>query len=221
MIAVLLAVVMLAASPSSSPAPAPVRGATAACPHENGHVIEESQVEFPPNAHPTHERVRFLLDLGSDGRIRRSAMVESSGDGAVDAAAAKALADYRFTVPTAGCVSTSSALSRWWDIPPQLLASPSPAEPAASSSPAPCAAPFIRPMRFPLPRRREVPGTAVVDVGLDANARVTAVHLAQSSGNKKTDYAATVAARNGIYAFEHQAGCARTATTYRLELTFR
>jgi TonB family protein len=85
----------------------------------------------------------------------------------------------------------------------------------------PCAAPFIRPIRFPLPRRREVPGTAAVDVGLDPFARVTNVRLAQSSGNKKTDYAATVAARNGTYVFERQPGCAPVATMYRLELTFR
>ncbi len=217
MIAVLLSAMLFAASPE----PAGARGLTSACPHENGHVIEESQVEFPANAHPTNPRVRFLLDLGSDGRVRRSALVESSGDAAVDAAAAKALADFRFSVPTSGCVSTSSALSRWWNIPPHELAPPAPGDAAASSPPVACVAPFIRPMRFPLPHRREVPGTASVDVGLDANARVTAVRLVQSSGNKKTDYAATVAARNGLYAFEHQAGCARTVTTYRLELTFR
>jgi TonB family protein len=206
---------------AASPPPAIVRGATAACPRAPGHVIEESQLEFPENAHPTHERVRFLVDLGSDGRVRRLSMVESSGDAAVDAAAAKALGEYRFAVPTSGCVSTSSAISRWWNVPPEALVSPSPAAVVASSSTAPCATPFIRPMRFPLPRRREVPGTASVDVALDANATVKAVHLAQSSGNKKTDYAATVAARNGTYVFERQPGCAPVATTYRLELTFR
>ncbi len=217
MIAAAFVAVILAASPP----PATERDATAACPRERGHVIEESQLEFPQDAHPTHDRVRFLVDLGSDSRIRRIATVESSGDAAVDAAAAKALAGYRFAVPSAGCVSSSSVVSPWWRIPPEALPSPAPAATPASSSPTPCVAPFVRPMRFPLPRRREVPGTASVDVAVDASARVTAVHLAQSSGNKKTDYAAAVAARNGTYVFERQPGCAPVATTYRLELTFR
>jgi outer membrane biosynthesis protein TonB len=216
MIAAAFVAVVLAASPP----PATVRGATAACQRERGHVIEESQLEVPPDAHPTNERMRFLIDLGSDGRIRRIATVESSGDAAVDAAAVKSLAQYRFALPSSGCVTTSSVTSRWWNIPPDALASPSPAA-VASSSPAPCVAPFIRPMGFPLPRRREVPGTASVDIGLDASARVTAVHLMHSSGNKKTDFAATVAARNGTYVFERQPGCAPVATTYHLELTFR
>ena len=215
MIAAAFAAVLFAAAAP----PAAVRGSTAACPRERGHVIEESQLEVPPDAHPTNTRMRFLVDLGSDGRIRRIAAVESSGDASVDAAAAKALAQYRFALPSGGCVTTSSVTARTWSIPPEALASPSPA--AASSSPPPCVAPFIRPAGFPLPHRRESPGTASVDVGLDASAHVTAVHLVHSSGNKKTDYAATVAARNGTYAFERQPGCAPVATTYHLELTFR
>jgi TonB family protein len=71
-----------------------------------------------------------------------------------------------------------------------------------------------------LPPRRESPGTATIDVTLDANARVTAVRLVQSSGAKKTDYAATVAARNGIFIFVHEPGCPVGPTVYRLELTF-
>jgi TonB family protein len=217
MIAAAFVAVVLAASP----APGNVHGSAAACPREPGRIIQESQSEFPQDAHPTHERIRFLVDLGSDGRVRRSSMVESSGDAALDAAAAKALAEFRFAVPTAGCVSTSSAISRWWNVPKEALASPPPVATVDSSSHPPCAVPFIRPMHFPLPARREVPGTASVDVGLDASAHVTGVHLAHSSGNKKTDYAAAVAARNGTYVFERQPGCAPTATTYHLELTFR
>ena len=216
MIAAAFVAVLLAVA-----APTPeARGATAACPRERGHVIEESQLEVPPDARPTNGRMRFLLDLGSDGRIRRIAPVESSGDAAVDAAGTKALAQYRFALPSRGCVTSSSVTARTWVIPPEALASPSPAA-TASSSPAPCVAPFVRPAGFPLPQRREAPGTASVDVGLDASARVTAVHLTHSSGNKKTDYAATVAARNGTYVFERQPGCAPVATTYHLELTFR
>jgi TonB family protein len=219
MIAALLAAVIVATA-SPAPHPAPVRGPAAACPRENVRIIEESNFEFPENAHPTHERVRFLIDLGSDGRIRRSALVESSGDATVDAAAAKAAGEFRYAAPTAGCVSTSAVWSAYWKMPPEALASPAP-DAGASSSPVPCATPFVRPQRFPLPHLREVPGTAFVDVALDASARVTAVHLVRSSGNKKTDYAATVAARQGVYVFERQPGCAPTATTYRFELTFR
>ncbi|MDP9105592.1 MAG: hypothetical protein M3N49_06635 [Candidatus Eremiobacteraeota bacterium] len=217
MIARLLAAVILAAA---APAPVPVRAPAAACPRENVRVIEESNFELPENAHATHERVRFLLDLGSDGRIRRTTLAESSGDAAVDAAAAKAVGEFRYAAPTAGCVSTSTVWSQYWRMPPEVLASPVP-DAGAPSSPAPCAAPFVRPQRFPLPPLREAPGTAFVDVALDGSARVTAVHLVQSSGNKKTDYAATVAARQGVYVFERQPGCSPTATTYRFELTFR
>jgi TonB family protein len=119
-------------------------------------------------------------------------------------------------------VSASSALSRWWNVSREALASPPPPTTiaGASSSPAPCAAPFIRPMNFPVPRRREVPGTATVDVGIDATERVTAMHLVQSSGNKKIDYAAALIARKAAYVFERQPGCAPVATTCRLELTF-
>ena len=227
MIAGLLAAVSFAAA---SPPPATVRSPFAGCPRGNTRVIGKAPLDFPENARPTHERVLFLLDLGSDGRIRRSAMTESSGDAAIDAAAAKAVAEYRFAPPTMGCVAASSVWRAWWDMPPAALASALPAEadPASSpvpsspapSSPLPCAAPFVQPTRFPLPLRRIAPGSAAVDVALDANARVMAVHLAQSSGNKKSDYAATIAARNAVYIFRRQPGCAPTATTYRLELTF-
>ncbi len=218
MIAGLFAAVVLAAA-SPSPAPAPPD-----CPRERVRVVEESNFTFPENARPTHDRVRFLIDLGSDGRIRRSATVESSGDSAVDAAAAKALSEFRFAPPSVACMSSSSVWSQWWELreaaPSSPSPSPSPAATVAAAS-APCAAPFVRPNGLPLPRRREAPGTTVIDVALDATARVTGVHLVQSSGNPKTDYFATTAARNGLFVFERQPGCAPVATTYRLELTFR
>jgi len=220
MIAELLAAVLLASALAPPAATAPVLAPAAGCPRENTRIVEESNFEFPENAHPTHERVRFLLDLGSDGRVRRTALAESSGDAAVDAAAAKAVGEFRFTAPTAKCVSTSTVASQYWRMPPEALASPAP-DAGASSSPVPCPAPFVRPLTFPLPPRREAPGTASVDVALDASARVTAVHLVQSSGNKKTDYAAAIVARHGVYVFERQPGCPPAATTYRLELTFR
>jgi TonB family protein len=213
MIALLAATLVSVASPT----PIPAAQSAASCARESVRIVEESTPTFPENAHPTHARVRYLLDLGSDGRIRRSALVESSGDAAVDQATAKALGEFRFAPPQSGCVSASTAVSEYWDLPPDRLASPSP---AGAASALPCAAPFVRPAGFPLPPRREVAGTATVDVSLDATARVTGVQLAQSSGNKKTDYAAAAAARLGRYVFERQPGCTPAATTYRLEMTF-
>lgn len=213
--------------------PVPAAESAASCAREPVRVVEESTFTFPENAHPTRDRMRFLIDLGSDGRIRRIATVESSGDTVLDGIGAKAVGDIRFAAPTAGCVSASTVWSWYWRIPAEAIvappASPAPANapattgsaPAASASPAACAAPFVRPARFPLPLRREAPGTAFVDVSLDATAHVTGVHLAQSSGNQKTDYAATAAARNAGYVFERQPGCPPVATTYRLEMTFR
>ena len=222
MIEAAVAAVLFAAA---SAAPPPARSPFGGCARATTRVIGKARLDFPENARPTHERVRFLLDLGSDGRIRRTAMVESSGDAAVDAAAATAVAEYRFAPPTMGCVAASSTWSPWWDMPPATLASAPPAEadPAGSpapSSPVPCSPPFVEPTRFPLPLRRLPRGTAAVDVALDANARVTSVHLARSSGNKKSDYAATIAARNATYVFRRQPGCAPVATTYRFELSF-
>jgi TonB family protein len=105
---------------------------------------------------------------------------------------------------------------------PVLSAAPSPSTaPAVNAAPASCTAPFVRLARLRLPARREQPGTATIDVTLDGNARVAAVRLVQPSGHTKTDYAATVAARNGSYVFVRVPGCASGPTVYRLELTFR
>jgi TonB family protein len=209
---------------AASPAPARTAPASSSCPTERTRLIEESNFVFPDGAHATHQRVRFLIDVGSDGRIRRSALVESSGDASVDAAAAKAIAEFRYGPPSYACVAMSTIASQWWDIPPDALApsSPSPApSPASASTAAACGTPFVRPMMVPLPPHRETPGTVAADVSLDAQARVTAVQLVQSSGHPKTDYAGTVAARNARYVFERQLGCAPAPTVYRMELTFR
>ena len=192
-----------------------------ACPLEPPRVVESSQSILPADSHPTHGRVSFLLDLGSDGRVRRSLRVESSGDAAVDAAAETSLQQTRFAPPSYNCYSISTATTYGYDIPPELLTSPTPAaSPLPSSAPA-CVTPFARARRFGLAPHRTAHGTAVIDVSLDALARVTGVNLVQSSGDRKADYAAAVAARHAPYAFEHQPGCTPRATTYRLEITFR
>jgi TonB family protein len=201
---------------AAGPAPAP----SGVCSRENVRVVEESNFVLPDTVRATHDRVRFLLDIGSDGRVRRMAKVESSGDGALDAAAEKALGEFRFAAPTVNCVSASSVWSQWWSVPPEAIVQPPAASAAAAVSPGSCVPPFVRPVGFPLPAHIAAPGTVAVDVALDATAHVTGVHLAQSSGNTKTDYAATVAARNGRYVFERQPGCAPAATTYRFEITF-
>jgi TonB family protein len=233
----ILGVVIAAASPI------PQAQAAAACPREPMRIVEESNFTFPPGAHPTNANVRFALDVGSDGRLRRAVLIESSGDAAVDAAAAQAITQFRFAAPSSGCVAISTVSSWFWRLPDELItpatAAPStnapnipapgtaassvatPSTATASAAPAACTAPFVRPAHLALPPRRESPGTATIDVTLDANARVTAVRLVQSSGEKKTDYAATVAARNGIFIFVHEPGCPVGPTVYRLELTFR
>ena len=191
-------------------------------------MLNDPPIDVPAAPHPTHPRVAYLIDLGSDGRIRRYALVESSGDPAVDAAAGKAVAATRFAPPTVRCISVSTVVRRYWDVPVEPPEPPASADisspaPAPSASPTAtalsCAALFVRPTNFPIPPRKP-PGTTAIDVGLDALARVTAVHLVRSSGNKKTDYAATIAARHGRYRFELQPGCAPAPTTYRLEMTF-
>jgi TonB family protein len=210
----LLAVLVFAATP------APARAPIAACPNHDVRAVEKARFDLPEDAHPTHDRVRFLVDVGSDGRIRRTVIAESSGDAAVDAAAASALAQFRFEAPTRDCVSASTTWSQGWWIPREALPAPVPTEPGVTIPAVPCGAPFVRARGFPVSPRRKAPGTAAIDVSFDATARVTAVHLAHSSGNKNTDYAATVAARNGSYVVVRQPGCVPTATTYRLELTF-
>src|ERR1700681_4195681 len=105
-------VAVLAALVAASPVPAPA--SSAACPRENVRVVEESNFELPETVRATHDRVRFLLHIGSDGRVRRMAKVESSGDAAVDAAAEKALGEFRFAAATANCVSASGLWSQWW-----------------------------------------------------------------------------------------------------------
>ena len=210
MIAMFASLLVAAASP------APLPGSIAACPRAEARIIQDSNFTMPDNARPTRSRVWFALDIGSDGRVRRSAMVESSGDAAVDELAAKAVAEWRFAPQTGACMSTSTAWSHGWEMPAESIASPAP--PGAVSLP--CAAPFVRVTRFPVPRRREPPGTAAIDIVLDATARVTGVHLARSSGNTKADYFAAILGRNATYVFERQPGCTPTATTYRRELTF-
>lgn len=225
MLGFILGVVIAAAA-----TPIPQAQAAAACPREAVRVVEESNFTMPSDAHPTHDTVRFTLDIGSDGRLRRSVLTESSGDPAIDAAAAQALTQFRFAAPTFGCVASSTTTSWSWRIPAEEVspASPAPsaapatsAAPASSAPVASCTAPFVRAARLAIPPRREKPGTAIVDVTLDANARVTNVHLVQSSGETKTDYAATVAARTGGFVFVRVPGCPSGATVYRLELTFR
>src|ERR1700681_1940537 len=98
-------VAVLAALVAASPVPAPAP--SGACPRENVRVVEESNFALPDTVRATHDRVRFLVDIGSDGRVRRIGKVETSGDASCDVAAEKALGEFRFAAPTANCVSAS------------------------------------------------------------------------------------------------------------------
>jgi TonB family protein len=203
----------------------------ASCPASDVRVVATSAPVVSDNIHPTNRRARFLLDIGSDGQLRRSALVESSGDAVFDAAALDAAKRFRFAPPTQGCISTSAVVPEEFNVSLLALARPSggagspgpfvlpstPPEAAVAICPA---APFVRLTGLDVPDQRQAPGTADVDVGLDASARVTSVKLAKSSGNPKTDAAATAAAKDGQYAYTLPPGCKPQATTYRLELTY-
>lgn len=199
-----------------------------ACPAQPGRVLYQAPVIAPDNIHPTNRRARYFLDLGSDGRIRRVALVESSGDPAFDAAALDAAKNFRFAPPTQGCISTSSVVPEDFSVPLISLARPVPGSTGPVELPsvkpanevAICVAPFVSLSGIDVPDTRQPPGTVALDVGLDASAHVTSAKLAKSSGNAKLDAFAVAAARSAQYAFTLPPGCAPKATTYVLELTF-
>jgi len=248
------------AGPALSVALAASAPSFAGCPTQNVRPLTAASPRLPADAHPTRDSLRLLFDIGSDGRVRRVAVAESSGDPEVDVAAAEALAHFTYSPPSYRCVSVSTGATQVWHIPARPPAvedgdlaapsaapsrvpfvpgtAPSPAAAAATPSPAPsavpaaapsptpapspaCVAPFVRVTRLVPPRMREPSGTADVDVRLDAQARVTHVQLARSSGNRRTDYAAAIIARTSSYAFLTQPGCRAGPTTYRFELSFR
>jgi TonB family protein len=201
----------------------------ASCPAEQTRVLASSTVVAPDGIHPTNRRVRFFLDLGSDGRLRHAAMTESSGDATFDAAALDALGRFRFAPPSQGCISTSSVVPEEFNVPLLALVKPAPngSAPPSLPSAAPestlaiCGTPFVQLTGLEITDQRQAAGTVAVDVGLDATAHVTSAKLAKSSGNAKTDAAGTSAARTAQYAFTLPPGCRPKPTVYRLELTYR
>jgi TonB family protein len=214
-----LASIVAAAGPS----------AVDACPQTEPRVVVGAVLTPLDGLHPTNRRARFLLDIGSDGRVRRAGMVESSGDARFDAAALAAADQMRFAPPSEGCISPSSVAPESFDVPLiSLVRPPAPGAsglPELATAPPPssvtiCAAPFVELTGLDVPDQRQAPGTATVDVRLDASAHVLGAQLAHSSGNARTDAAAVAMARGGQYAFEPQPGCPAKATTYPLELTF-
>ena len=198
----------------------------AACPAAEGRVIAASTPVAPDTIHPTNRRVRFFVDLGSAGQLRRAAVTESSGDATFDAAALAALERFRFAPPTQGCISTSSVVSEEFNVPlislvkPDSVRSGLPVIQSAAPAASICGTPFVRLTGLDVPDQRQAPETVSIDVGLDASARVTNVKLAHASGNAKTDAAGTSAARSAQYAFALPPGCRPQPTTYRLELTY-
>src|ERR1700722_567674 len=89
----------------------------ASCPVEQTRVVATSGVVEPLTIHATNRRVRFLVDIGSMGELRRAAMTESSGDAAYDAAALDALKRFRFAAPSQGCISTSTVVPEEFNVP--------------------------------------------------------------------------------------------------------
>jgi TonB family protein len=219
MIAFFLASIVAAAGPSS----------TDACPQSDAHVLVAPVLDAPDGIHPTNRRARFLLDIGSDGRVRRAAMTESSGDATFDGLALAAAEKMTFAPPQEGCISPSSVAPQTFDVPLLALARPAAngsgvavlPTTAPASAVTICTAPFVELTGLDVPDQRQPPGTVTVDVRLDASARVLGAQLEHSSGNKTTDAAALAMARSGQYAFTPEPGCPPKPTTYPLELTFR
>ncbi len=188
------------------------------CPTTAARVVSDAHPAVPDNVRATHAHVQVAFDIGSDGRVRRAVIAESSGNAAFDRAIVAGAQDERFDAPSVSCAAFSTSFIENLTVPPEMMATPAP---LGTPVPAPvCGAPFVTPAGLS-PARREPPGTAAVDVVLDAAAHVDAVRIAGSSGNAATDNAALAAARASGYQFVTFAGCPATATTYRLELTFR
>jgi len=205
----------------------------AACPAEAGRVVQPAIWIAPDVVHATNRRARFFIDIGSDGAIRRVALVESSGDANFDAKAQEALRGERFAAPSQNCISTSTVTPQSFDVPLISLVTPAPAIATGAAAanlaiPTPppaaavtiCPAPFVQLTGIDVPAKRAPTGTVSVDVGLNAGAKVTSVLLAHSSGNKALDYLATSSARTAQYEFVLPPSCAPKSTTYRLELTY-
>jgi TonB family protein len=193
----------------------------AACPQSDAKVVIGAVLNPRDDVHPTNRRARFLLDLGSDGRVRRAAIVESSGDARFDGDALAAAEQMRFAPPAEGCISPSSVAPETFDVPLiSLVRPPAPGASAPASAVTICAAPFVELTGLDVPDTRQAPGTVAIDVRLDASAHVLGATLATSSGNAKTDAAGLALARDGEYAFTPQPGCPAKPTVYRLELTF-
>jgi TonB family protein len=200
------------------------------CPAESGRRTQQAVFNPPDNVHPTNRRVRMFLDIGSDGRVRRVAVVESSGDPTLDGLAVDAAKTEKFAAPSQNCITASTVVPESFNVPLISLVTPPPAgvtgnasipTSAPAASLAVCPAPFVQLDGIDVPPKREGPGTVAIDVGLSANAKVTSVQLASSSGKKTLDDLATASARSAQYAFMLPPGCAPKPTTYRLELTYR
>jgi TonB family protein len=202
----------------------------ASCPAEAGRTLQQAVYNPPDTIHPTNRRARFYLDVGSNGRVRRVAIVESSGDATFDAGALAAVKTETFVAPSQNCITASTVVPESFNVPLIALVTPPPAGSTAgtsipTSAPAAsiaiCPAPFVQLDGIDVPLKRAEPGTVAIDVGLSAGAKVTSVALATSSGKKALDDLATASARTATYAFVLPPGCAPKPTTYRLELTYR
>ena len=126
----------------------------ASCPAEPGRLVTPA-IFIPPNdVHATNRRARFFIDLGSDGRVRRAAVVESSGDPHFDGAAQAALmSSAKYAPPEQNCISSSSVTMESFNVPLISLVTPAPAGASAppaipTSAPAAsiaiCAAEFVQ-----------------------------------------------------------------------------
>jgi TonB family protein len=196
-------------------------------PPQQIRVLATSQVIVGDNIHPTNRRTRFFIDIGSDGRVRHVIMYESSGDATFDQAAVEAAERFRFAPPTQGCISTSAIVPEEFNVPLLSFNRPAPVGSAQPALPTPppeaaaiCTDSAVEVAGLDVPDTHQAPGTAAIDVALDANAHVKTAKLAKSSGNAKTDATAVDEAKSAQYKFDVGPGCRPKPTTYQLELTF-
>ncbi len=197
-------------------------------PPQQIRVLATSQVIVGDNIHPTNRRTRFFIDIGSDGRVRHVMMYESSGDATFDQAAVEAAQRFKFAPPTQGCISTSAIVPEEFNGarcsrstgPPQSVRQRRRCRTPPPEAAAICGDPAVEVAGLDIPDTRQAPGTAAIDVTLDANAHVKTAKLAKSSGSAKTDATAVDEAKSAQYKFDVAPGCRPKPVAYQLELTF-
>ena len=199
----------------------------AACPASQTRVLLTSEPIAPDNIHPTNRRVQLLLDVGSEGELRRSAITESSGDAVFDAAALDAAKRFRFAPHTQDCISTSSVVPEEFNVPLISLVTPGARrrtgpgdDPDARRRPrvAICGAPFVQLTGLDVPDLRQAPpGTVARSMSGSMPARnVTSAKLAHPAETQEHDRRGSRPRRASATVRLHVAAGLRAASRQRI-----